>query len=136
MNQNKKKQGSKFDQGKIRITIIPGIAIAEVMKVGEFGAKKYGDLNYKKGMPVSKYIDAAFRHIFIKWWWFGIDYDDESGLHHLAHGSWNVLAALEQMILKPELDNRHKLNKHAGNLFDVFLKEEKIVLKNKKGKKK
>ncbi len=99
-------KGVKFDEGKVRISILPGLALEEVMKVGEFGAKKYGDLNYKKGMPVCKYINAAYRHIFKEWLFKGVDMDDESGLHHLAHGAWNVLAALDQMMTKPEYDDR------------------------------
>lgn len=101
--------GIKYDQGKDRYSIVPGLAIAYVMKVGEFGAKKYGDHNYTLGMPITKFVDAAFRHIFIEWLFKGIDNDPESGLPHLAHGAWNVLAALQQMLIKPELDNRNKL---------------------------
>jgi hypothetical protein len=78
------------------------------MKVAEMGAVKYGDHNYRKGMPVTKYINAAFRHIFVEWLWKGIDIDPESKLPHLAHGAWNVLSALEQMLTKPELDDRWK----------------------------
>jgi hypothetical protein len=59
-------------------------------------------------MPVTKYVNAAFRHVFIEWLFKGIDNDPESGLPHLAHGAWNLLAALEQMILKPDLDDRYK----------------------------
>lgn len=103
--------GTRFDKGKGRVSLLPGLAIWEVVEVGEMGAKKYGNYNYKKGMPVTKYIDAAYRHIFKKWLWGGVDYDDESNLHHLAHGAWNILAALEQMMLKPELDDRYKLSK-------------------------
>lgn len=101
-------QGKKFDHGKARISILQGKAFEQVMKVGEMGAVKYGDHNYRKGMPVTKYINAAFRHVFIEWLFKGIDLDDESGLPHLAHGAWNILSALEQMIDKPELDDRYK----------------------------
>ena len=122
--------GIKHDQGKARISLLPGLAIEQVMKVGEFGAGKYDDHNFRKGMPVVKYIDAAYRHVFIEWLFKGRDLDIDpdcyqcqngtcannpdpklrkhSGLPHLAHGAWNFLAALEQMLLKPELDNRYK----------------------------
>lgn len=109
----KHKTGVKFDQGKVRISILPGLAIEQVAKVGEFGAKKYGDYNYKLGMPVTKYINAAFRHIFIQWLFKNEDLDQESGLPHLAHGAWNILTALEQSILKPEFDDRYKVSKSA-----------------------
>jgi hypothetical protein len=101
-------QGKKYDSGKARLSLLPGLAIEQVIKVGEMGAVKYGDHNYRLGMPVVKYIDAAFRHVFLEFLFKGIDTDPESGLPHLAHGAWNLLAALEQMMLKPHLDNRYK----------------------------
>lgn len=100
--------GLKYDSGKPRISLLPGLAIAEVMKVGEAGARKYTAHNYRRGMSVTRYIDAAYRHIFVEWLFKGIDNDEESGLSHLAHGAWNILAALEQMMVKPELDDRWK----------------------------
>lgn len=118
MRQKKHKGGVKYDQGKTRFSILQGKAIGLVKKVGEMGAVKYGDFNYKKGMPVLKYIDAAYRHIYDEWLFEGNDYDSckptckkpcttHSGLNHLAHGAWNILSALEQMIEMPELDNRY-----------------------------
>jgi hypothetical protein len=100
--------GVRHDLGKPRISVLPGRAIEMVMQVGEFGAKKYGDHNYRGGMAVSKYLDAAYRHAFVEFLFKGQDADPESGLPHLAHAAWNLLAALEQMTLKPELDNRYK----------------------------
>lgn len=100
--------GIKYDGGKPRISLLQGRAIELVMQVGEFGSKKYGDHNYRLGMPVTKYVNAAFRHVFLEWLFKGSDNDPESGLPHLAHGAWNILAALEQMLLKPELDDRYK----------------------------
>jgi hypothetical protein len=100
--------GIRHDSGKARISTLPGRAIEVVMQVGEFGAKKYGDHNYRGGMPVTKYLDAAYRHGFVEWLFKGKDVDPESGLSHLAHAAWNLLAALEQTLLKPELDNRYK----------------------------
>lgn len=99
--------GIKHDSGKPRISLLPLKAIEQVMIVGEMGAKKYGDHNYRGGMPVSKFINAGFRHAFLGFMG-GEDKDKESGLPHLAHAAWNFLAALEQMIDKPELDDRFK----------------------------
>lgn len=100
--------GIRHDSGKPRISLLPGRAIEVVMQVGEFGSTKYGDHNYRGGMPITKYINAAYRHVFVEWLFKGQDTDPESGLPHLAHGAWNILAALEQMLLKPNLDDRYK----------------------------
>lgn len=96
-------------EGKLRINILPILGLEEVMKVGEFGAKKHSEFGYKQGFPISYFINAAFRHIFLEFLIKGMNKDEESGLHPLAHGAWNILAALEQMIIKPELDDREKL---------------------------
>lgn len=100
--------GIRHDQGKARISTLPGRAIELVMQVGEFGAKKYGDHNYRGGMPITKFLDAAYRHAFVEFLFKGNDIDPESGLPHLAHAAWNLLAAAEQMMVKSELDNRYK----------------------------
>lgn len=38
--------------------------LLEVAKHFEDGAKKYGDNNWQKGLPVNCYIDSALRHYF------------------------------------------------------------------------
>lgn len=40
--------------------------ILEVSKHFEEGAKKYGERNWEKGIPVNRYIDSAVRH-YLKW---------------------------------------------------------------------
>lgn len=40
--------------------------LLEVSKHFEEGAKKYGEYNWQKGIPVSCYIDSAVRH-YLKW---------------------------------------------------------------------
>lgn len=99
---------SRSKEGKLRLTILPLGGLSELMQVAEFGAKKHGELSYKQGFPVSYYINAAFRHIFLQWLINREDRDKESGISHLAHGAWNILAALEQMQSHPELDDRYR----------------------------
>ena len=41
-------------------------ALLETSKHFEDGAKKYGENNWKKGIPVNCYIDSALRH-YLKW---------------------------------------------------------------------
>lgn len=133
MEQEIKSAATRFDQGKIRMTILPlSRSLREVMKVGEFGARKYGDLNYTKGMSESRYLNAFFRHAVLAYFWGGQDYDFDpeceqcaagncatnedpkkmlhSGLHHLAHAAWNILAWLEQVTSSAfkHLDDRSK----------------------------
>ena len=49
-------------EGKGRMDLLPWAAIIEVSKHCEEGAKKYGENNWQKGLPVNCYIDSAIRH--------------------------------------------------------------------------
>lgn len=86
-------KGVKFDEGKPRVGLIMSRAILEVAKVGTFGAAKYGDHNYRKGLKWSRLVDAALRHFVA--YLAGERLDKESGLSHLAHVAWNILTLLE-----------------------------------------
>lgn len=59
----------------------------ETAKHFEEGAKKYGEYNWQKGIPVHCYIDSAVRHYFK---WLRVD-DDEP---HDRAFCWNILCAI------------------------------------------
>lgn len=88
-------------EGKGRFDLLPWPAIWEVEKHCENGAKKYGEHNVDKGIPVHSLIDSAIRHT-IKFW---LGWDDEP---HLTAACWNCLWALNMMLVKPEMDDRPK----------------------------
>jgi hypothetical protein len=54
------------------------------------GAIKYDDTNYLKGFNWRLSHGAMLRHI--NEWAMGNSYDEESGLHHLAHAMWHCAA--------------------------------------------
>lgn len=86
-------KGLKYDYGKVRPTLVIDSmreAILAVSKVGTFGAEKYDDDNWKLVKDGEKrYRDAAYRHLLAE------GCDEESGLPHLAHAAWNLLALLQ-----------------------------------------
>ena len=88
-------------EGKGRFDLLPWPAIWEVAKHCENGAKKYGEHNVDKGIPIHSLIDSAIRHT-IKFW---LGWDDEP---HLTAACWNLLWALNMMLVKPEMDDRPK----------------------------
>ena len=49
--------------GKGRYDLITPFGIMRLAKWYELGSKKYADRNWEKGMPFSRYIDSAKRHI-------------------------------------------------------------------------
>ena len=57
--------GSQRDtrEGKGRFDLLPLFAEEELAKHFEGGARKYGDNNWLKGQPLSRYLDSARRHL-------------------------------------------------------------------------
>ena len=71
--------------------------LLEVAKHFEEGAKKYGDNNWQKGIPVRCYIDSAVRH-YLK-----LRRGDEDEPHDRAF-AWNILCGIWTCAHKPELN--------------------------------
>ena len=72
--------------------------ILEVAKHFEEGAKKYGENNWQKGLPLNCYIDSAVRH-FLK---YCDGWDDEP---HDRAFVWNILCGIWTMKNRPEMNN-------------------------------
>lgn len=79
----------------------------EVSKHFEEGAKKYGEYNWQKGIPVKCYIDSAVRH-YLKW-----RRGDKDERHDRAF-CWNILCGIWTCINKPEL-NEYYIDNKEGN---------------------
>ncbi len=75
--------GIKHDQEKLDWSLLPFDSLEEVVKVLEFGAKKYARDNWQQVEPKERYDQAALRHRIA--YQNGEILDPESGLHHLAH---------------------------------------------------
>lgn len=74
--------------GKGRFDLLPPAAINRLAKHFEKGAAKYGDRNWERGIPLSRYFDSALRHAFSY-------LQGRSDEDHLVAACWNFLAALE-----------------------------------------
>lgn len=74
-------------EGKGRYDLISPVALHRLAVVYEKGSRKYAERNWEKGIPVSRCIDSAFRHIvqFMRG-----DRDED----HLAHAAWNLFAVM------------------------------------------
>lgn len=49
--------------GKGRFDLIPGGPLKRLAMAYERGAVKYNDWNWARGMPLSSFLDSAFRHL-------------------------------------------------------------------------
>jgi hypothetical protein len=81
-------KGSKLSQ----IGLVDPVSLWRVGEVAGFGAEKYAKFNFLKGYQWDLSYSAMMRHF--EEFWMGNDYDDESGLLHLAHGTWHGLALI------------------------------------------
>jgi hypothetical protein len=98
--------GSQRDsrEGKGRYDLLPMHAMERLAKVYEAGAVKYDANNWRKGQPVSRYLDSALRHLCR----FAEGHRDED---HAAQAMWNIAAVIEteEMVrrgfLSPELSD-------------------------------
>lgn len=86
-------RGLKHDEGKVPLDLLPTGALAEVARVLEHGATKYGRNSWQHVTPFrSRYTAALLRHLFARA--RGETRDPESGLLHMAHAACNVLFLL------------------------------------------
>ena len=101
--------GTKYDNGKSRLDLLPVLALEEVANVLAVGAKKYGSNNWREGMAWTRVLAAMLRHTFA--WMRGEDNDEETGLSHMAHAVCCGLFLLEYVLTSTGVDNRVKLNR-------------------------
>lgn len=82
--------------GKGRFDLMPWYGIQEVARQCEEGAEKYGERNVDKGIPQHSLIDSAFRHLarYTR---------GETDEDHLRAAAWNVLWALQQQVIRPDM---------------------------------
>lgn len=99
-------QGTKHDDGKPSIALLPPEAIIEVAKVFTFGAAKYDEHNWRKGFKYVRVASAILRHIFA--WLGGEDLDKESGISHLAHAVAGLMFLISFQKTNSGVDDRYK----------------------------
>lgn len=119
--------GIKYDTGKNRMGLMCenfSRALWEVAKVSTFGANRYGANNWQYlENPKERYMDALCRHLFQHLQ--GEKINEESGLLHLSHCAWNILALLEFELREREKEKEDDLTlkKLKEQLFGICEKE-------------
>lgn len=98
--------GCKLDTEKPRMDLIDPYAEEQLAKVLTFGAKKYADHNWRKGIAMSRLIAACHRHLnAIN---RGEDNDAETGLPHAAHIMCEAMFIVWMIENRPDMDDRWK----------------------------
>lgn len=76
------------DTSKPRLDLLPMTALIRVSHHYAAGAKKYGENNWRKGIPRQEFLRSAFRHLA----YLMLGRTDED---HAAALAWNVLGFIE-----------------------------------------
>lgn len=108
VEQLKDEPGWKLDKQKLRMDLLPPEALEAIAEVFTYGANKYEDRNWEKGMSWGRIYGAILRHALA--FWRGEDIDPESGQPHLAH-----LATDGMFLLHYYLKNIGKDDRPNGN---------------------
>jgi len=94
----------RFNEGKLRLSLVPQSLIESVAHAMTDGAKKYGARNWEKGFKWDVPLDSLDRHLGK--WKKGEDIDGESGLPHLAHVAANLAMLIEYSTTFKQGDHR------------------------------
>ena len=101
--------------GKGRFELITPIGLKRLADLYERGAVKYNPRNWEKGMPLSRFLDSALRHIndFNMIQLFkreGLDingvkthFDIDPNEDHLAAAAWNLMCIMHLELVRPDL---------------------------------
>lgn len=95
-----------LDVDKPRLELLPAAALTEWARAMTFGARKYGDHNWRKGMAWTRVVGSLSRHLTA--FMAGENQDPESGVNHMAHVMCNAAFLLHYEQHHKELDDRYK----------------------------
>jgi len=101
-----KKGGLRFNEGKLKWSLVSWKALEPMVRVLMFGADKYDDHNWKKGLKYTEVCESLQRHLnaFIE----GADNDEESKISHVGHIMCNAMFLSYMFLFRKDLDNRYK----------------------------
>ena len=94
----------RYNSGKLRWSLVEFDSLEDMVKVLEFGAKKYSDDNWKKGLMTDEIAESLMRHLFA--YLRGEDLDPESGLPHTGHIMCNAMFLSYMYKFSPKFDGR------------------------------
>lgn len=96
--------GTKYDGGKDPWYLLPWDALKAIVLILAFGANKYGERNWEKGMDWSRLYGALMRHMTA--WWGKEAVDPETGKSHLWHAGCCILFLIAYELRNKGNDDR------------------------------
>jgi hypothetical protein len=83
------KTGLRFNEGKVRWSLVDYASLEPMIRVLMYGAGKYDDHNWKKGLVHKEVLECLQRHLAALM--DGETHDKESGLPHIGHVMCNAM---------------------------------------------
>lgn len=98
--------GLRYNTGKLKWSLVSWKALEPMVRVLMFGAEKYDDHNWKKGLSYVQITESLQRHMnaFID----GEDDDPESKLSHVGHILCNAMFLSYMFLFRKDLDDRFR----------------------------
>ena len=100
-------KGSRFNEGKLRWSLVDLKYLEGLVQVLMYGSSKYSDYNWQKGLPTLEVYESLMRHIIA--WKSGENKDLESGLDHIDHAICNLYFIKWMIANKPSFDTRRTI---------------------------
>jgi len=79
----------RHNDGKLQWSLVDFDSLEDMVRVLEYGAKKYSRDNWKKGLKTNEIFESLMRHMVA--YMRGEDIDPESGLPHTGHILCNAM---------------------------------------------
>lgn len=88
----------RYNKGKLRWGLVHFPSLEPMVRVLEYGAKKYSDDNWKKRLDKTETLESTMRHLTALF--NGEENDKESGLSHAAHVMCNMMFYIYHYVIK------------------------------------
>ena len=97
--------GKRYNEGKLKWSLVSWKALEPMVQVLMFGAKKYDSWNWSKGVKYTETCESLQRHMnaFIQ----GEDNDPESKLSHVGHILCNAMFLSYMFLFRKDMDDRY-----------------------------
>ena len=97
--------GKRYNEGKLKWSLVSCKALEPMVRVLMFGAEKYDSWNWSKGLKYTEICESLQRHLnaFIQ----GEDNDSESKLSHVGHILCNAMFLSYMFLFKKDMDDRY-----------------------------
>lgn len=105
-DEEEQKFADRFNAGKLQWSMVDFKSLEDMVRVLEFGAKKYSRNNWKKGLKTTEIVDSMLRHIYA--YLDGEDVDPESGINHTGHIMCNAMFLSHMHLFRKDMDTRCK----------------------------